>query len=318
MKKYLCGLAALEYWKVPGLKGVIYREDETIRPDFVVYTKESCYRPFGCEIKTCSILEAEKYTKNGVCKLPLAFLQMATKLQFHQLVYLGLQICSRPQNNKALCTVKELKRCAERLYRHRGRRQALRAIQYLREGSRSVMESMLYLFLRLPNMYGGCGFKEMEFNKRIDLKQQGRVYYADLILPAKKLIIEYDSYKHHNSAKSFARDTLRAAELETAGYQVVQVKSQQLFEVKHFKVLARNIANRIGRKIRIRAKKFLFNYVALVDFLKKKGGEIRSRLEKVSLSEVPDFPGVKHVYKLYLQMWEKLHNQPIKFINESS
>jgi len=55
------------------------------------------------------------------------------------------------------------------------------------------MESILYMFLRLPNALGGCGFNEIVLNEKIVLDGGNKTYFADLYVPSCKLDIEYDS-----------------------------------------------------------------------------------------------------------------------------
>lgn len=310
VRKYLCGKRALDYWKVPNIRGNI-ELNETIFPlEYVVFTSSPLYRPQRARLHTCRIPGAEKYTHRGVCTLPLAFLQVANEYNIHELIYLGLQICSYRENQPPLCTVKELQECAEELHGHRGRRKALRAIRYLDEGSRSPMESILYMLLRLPNALGGCGFKEIRLNHKIELKKSKQVYYADLYVPSCKLDIEYDSQTYHNKPEAFSKDAIRSAHLEAEGYQVVAVRPEQLFDLKHFETLARNLSRRIGQQIRIRARKFIESFSALRDLLLNEACVIRSRFKRTRFFEVPRFPGVTAIYEIYSEAWSRLSRHP--------
>ncbi|NMA18848.1 MAG: hypothetical protein GX939_08935 [Clostridiaceae bacterium] len=310
LEKYLCGRAALEYWQVPNLKGGLEPSDVAIPEEHVIFTDQTVYRPQGIILHTCRIKGAEKYTQDGVCTLPLVFLQMANEYSIHKLIFLGLQICSYQQSQRPLCSKKELASCAKELCGHRGRRKALRALRYIEEGSRSPMESYLYMFLRLPNALGGCGITTLQFNTRITTKKTGKLYYADLYVPSHKLIIEYDSRDFHNNEKSFSRDKIRATSLSAEGYQVVSVCFEQLAKIHHFETLALDIASRVGKKIRIRARKFFEGFTALMDLLLQGAKACRTRAQKVLFHEVPKFSGVRKVYDIYEIAWNKLHNYP--------
>ena len=172
------------------------------------------------------------------------------------------------------------------------------------------METLLYMFLRLPNALGGCGFKEITFNERIILDEGRKKYYADLYVPSCKLDIEYDSEEYHSSASAVLKDEIRTAHLESEGYQVVSVSYSQLVNLKAFLTLARQLSHRIGKRIHIRARKFFESFVALRDLLQKKGLQIRSRFQKIQRREVPQFSGVKKMYKIYIAAWKRLIKHP--------
>lgn len=299
MKEYLCGKAALKYWKIPDIIGNIEPNDAEFSDEYVVFTQKKIYRFEGDRRHTCGFLQAEKYTKDGVCAMPLVFLQVASAYTIYQLIYLGLQVCSGYQGKPPRWTVNEIKECVESLKGHKGWRKAMRALKYITEGSRSPQESYLYMRLRLPFSLGGCGFKGLVFNHKIFMKKEGRYYYADLYLTRHRLIIEYDSYKHHNNKHSFIQDKSRDAVLTSLGYTVIHVVHEQLRNLEQFKILAGNIAKVMKKRIRMRARKFFegFNEVALLFAQKKKAF---SRRELISLHRVPQFPGVIPMYTLYL------------------
>ncbi|HHX18898.1 MAG TPA: hypothetical protein GX728_00475, partial [Clostridiaceae bacterium] len=238
------------------------------------------------------------------------FLQVALSYSIHELIFLGLQFCSYREGDRPRCTVEELRTCAEELRGHRGRRKALRAIRYLENNSRSPMESILYMFLRLPNALGGCSFNEIVLNERIDLDNGNKTYYADLYVPSCKLDIEYDSEEFHSSRSALSKDRERAAHLEAEGYRVVSVGYSQLTDLKAFRNLARQLSRLIGKRIYIRARKFFENFVALRDLLLKKGNNIRSRFRRIHRNEVPWHSGVRTAYKLYLAAWNRLIRHP--------
>jgi len=310
VNKYIYGKFALDYWGVPAIRGKIEPPDMIFPEEYVIFTDKPLYRPDRAILHTCSVPGAEKYVEGHVCTLPLVFLQVAQDYSIHELIYLGLQICSYREGDHPRCTVEELRACAEELRGHRGRRKALRAIRYLCDNSRSPMESILYMFLRLPNALGGCGFNEIVLNERIVLDGGNRTYFADLYVPSCKLDIEYDSEEFHSSASAFSKDRERAAHLEAEGYRVVSVGFSQLSNLKAFHNLARQLSRLIGKRIYIRARKFFENFVALCDLLHRKGHSIRSRFRKIHWREVPPFSGIRKLYIVYLAAWNRLIQHP--------
>ncbi len=310
IQKFLYGKSALDYWGVPAIRGKIEPPDIEFPEEYVIFTDNPLYRPDRAVFHTCSIPGAEKYIEGKVCTLPLVFLQVAHDYSIHELIYLGLQICSYREGDRPRCTVEELRTCAEELRGHRGRRKALRAIRYLENNSRSPMESILYMFLRLPNALGGCGFHEIVLNEQIVLDGGSKTYFADLYVPSCKLDIEYDSEEHHSSAKAQTRDRERAAHLEAEGYRVVSVGYSQLTDLKAFRNLARQLSRLIGKRIYIRARKFFESFVALRDLLLRKGNSIRSRFRKIHIHEVPWHSGIRTAYNIYLNAWNRLIRHP--------
>ena len=55
-----------------------------------------------------------------------------------------------------------------------------------------------------------------------------RSFYADFAWPALKLIVEFDSYRHHDHRKAFRHDKRRAAWLSSQGWTVVPITSDLL------------------------------------------------------------------------------------------
>ena len=310
VKKYIYGKAALDYWDVPAIRGKIEPPDIIFPEEYVIFTNKPIYRPDRAKIHTCSISGAEKYVEGQACTLPLVFLQVAQEYSIHELIFLGLQICSYREGNRPLSSVEELHACAEELRGHRGRRKALRAIRYLENNSRSPMESILYMFLRLPNALGGCGFNEIVLNEKIVLDGGNKTYFADLYVPSCKLDIEYDSEEFHNNPLALTRDRERAAHLEAEGYRVVSVGYSQLNDLKAFRNLTRQLSRLIGKRIYIRARKFFESFVALRDLLLKKGLSMHSRFRKIHWREVPRFFGTRTAYKAYLAAWVRLTRHP--------
>ncbi|MDR1796674.1 MAG: hypothetical protein LBR44_04400 [Clostridiales Family XIII bacterium] len=206
---------------------------------------------------------------NLVASPPLLFLQLASELDFHRLVLLGLQMCAHPPGRPfdAITSKEALLSFIERMnvqkaYRLRGRAKALRALKYVENGSNSIMESLVFMMLTLPNAHGGFGLKGACFNHEIPLAPEAarrlgqRRCFVDLYYPVAKWALEYDSFQHHSSPAEQGKDALRASALERRGVGVVHLNTIQLYDAKAFEEFAYNLASRLGKRIRIRAKGF--------------------------------------------------------------
>lgn len=55
-------------------------------------------------------------------------------------------------------------------------------------------------------------------------------YEVDALWAAERLVVELDSFRFHRSRRAFERDRRKSAELQTAGYRVLQVTWRQLQE----------------------------------------------------------------------------------------
>lgn len=298
MEKYLCGEAALLYHKVPSIRGTVIPREKVVVPEYVIFKK--AYIPQDLNIHTCSIKGAERYVRDGVCTLPLVFLQCAHSYGIHDLILLGLQICSTPEGKDSLSTVQELRACALELKGHRGRAKALRALKYVREGSRSPKESELYMALACPGALGGCAFRSLKLNVSVSCKKHGSwSYLIDICDSKKKVAIEYNSFQHHNNTRSYSEDEKRASRLRSEGYEVFSVKPDQLRTVRDFEILVRNLAKALKKRIRVRARKYMQGFVRLHKLLCSQTLAKERCPEKVRLWQLPSLPGVKHYYVLY-------------------
>lgn len=293
MERYLCGRKALEHWGIRDACEILSLPENE---EYVVFSKRDCYRPSG--VHWCQLTTAKRYTYNGVCTLPYLFLRYAHELSLLKLIFLGLEICACPVGQAPQCTVRKLKNCALSLKGHLGRRKALQALQYIQEKSCSPMESRLYMHLCLPNYLGGCGFPKAILNQPVTVGS--RKFYLDLYFPSARLGVEYDSYEHHNNARSFSQDNFRDAKLHTAGYRVVHVKPGQLHRVEAFQDLALNLSHLLRKPIYIRTDKFMENFKELYHFFKPAGNG------PVWLSDVPKFGGVPLVYEQYQRGLDKI------------
>jgi very-short-patch-repair endonuclease len=194
----------------------------------------------------------------------LVFLQLARELSVQQLILLGLQMCSHApmQANKALTTRRKLELFLAKTEGHRGHRKAARAVQYLANGSNSIMESFTYMFLTLPSALGGFGLKGATFNHEVTLNAESRrsllqrSVFTDLYYEKAKVAVEYQSLAHHQGEGRKGHDTLRITALALHGIEVFQLSPYQIFSESDLKGFARTLASRLGMRIRERSEKF--------------------------------------------------------------
>jgi hypothetical protein len=283
MEKFVSHYTALKNWNIPYLDKVLSHEIMT--SDIIEYTVTS--------IKERRRRKGEKYhlctTKlpNGAVKNvdgerraspELAFLQVANDLDIQTLILLGMQFCSHPPGHPeaALTTKQKLHDFAMKAEWIRGRRNALRAIRYIADGSHSIMESESYLNMTLPYNLGGFLLKGAVLNQKVPLDKRSAKQlkqencYVDICYEKSKIAVEYNSLERHNTAQEQSRDVLRAAALERQGYKVIFLTPYQLYNEFMFREFIYDLAKGLGKRIRIRSKKFLKMRAALRRLLPSK------------------------------------------------
>ncbi|MDD4389562.1 MAG: hypothetical protein PHW03_02030 [Eubacteriales bacterium] len=156
---------------------------------------------------------------------------------------------------------------------HRGRRKALRAINYIENGSASIMESIAFMILTLPHALGGYGLHDAVFNYEIKLKHDvskrlgQKRCFTDLYYESKRLAVEYESFAFHNSPSEQGKDVMRAAVLEKQRIGVMRLTTIQLYDKDACRDFASILASRLGKRIQIRTKKFDQMHALLRTFL---------------------------------------------------
>lgn len=311
MQIYKYGHYALESWKVPDLVGRILPADECILPEYVAFVADPPRAPKNSKvtIHSCIIKGAKDYTTvDGLCLPELAYMQVANSCTDVELIYLGLQLVSGYEGKRPICTIRDIYACASSLEGHHGRSRVLTILPYLCEGSRSPMETLTFMLLSLPVHLGGRGFRDLELNYPIESVAHGKSYVADICWPEKRLVIEYQS-QYHASDIQKARDKKRRTILESEGYHVIEVWSEDIHKPKLFEALVLELQRQTGKRVRYRTGKFIENFTRLRDILFSEGRQHTKRassLVRISWHELPKFPWIWKAYELYRTYHKKL------------
>lgn len=201
--------------------------------------------------------------QQSIASPELLFLQMARVLPFERLLLLGLQLCSHPvgQADLALTSTNQLQLFLNQISNVKGIANARRAVPYIKDGAASVVESILYMRLALPNLYGGYGFKDLHFNYELWLSRDDEAKLAkkrlliDLCIPSKRIAIEYMSNSYHNDS-NYRHDSLRKEVLERMGFHVFWIHTRDLYDPTRFEQVVKLIASCAKHRIRIRNADF--------------------------------------------------------------
>lgn len=201
------------------------------------------------------------------------FLQLANELTVAQLIALGCELCGTyvllprgvthpgaldelPKRLSPLTSRDKLKEFVECLGKANGKTKAKRALKYVVDGSRSPMETMVYMLLCLPPMLGGYGLSKPVMNAEIALDDEARAMalrrtcYGDLCWPDAQppLDIEYHGEVHvgGNQMKS---DVGRELAIEHMGWRVITITSPQVFDAARFGTFVRDVASAVRKRL---------------------------------------------------------------------
>ena len=202
------------------------------------------------------------------------FLQMASELPVEQLIALGCELCGSyvllpenvvhpgsldemPKRVSPLTNTERIAEFLEGVGKANGKAKAKRALQYVIDGSRSPMETMVYMLLCLPIKLGGYGLPKPEMNASIELDEEARAIAqrrhceGDLCWPDARppLDIEYHGEVHVGGAQ-MKSDVGRELGIEHMGWRVMTVTSPQVFDEVRFEVVAVDAAAAIGKRLR--------------------------------------------------------------------
>ncbi|MDR1778866.1 MAG: hypothetical protein LBR14_03830 [Clostridiales Family XIII bacterium] len=205
----------------------------------------------------------------------LVFLELAAHLDVHRLIFLGLQMCSHPVGRPAaaITSREKLASFVAKCSGHKGHRAAERALKYVQDGSGSPLESIAYMLLSLPHALGGFGLNDVCFNYEVPLTEEHqrrlrqKRCFVDLYYRKKKVGVEYESVTHHGTAAEQGKDFLRAAALERQGIDLMRMSTIQLYDKNACAEFARNLARRLGVRLRIRTPRFAPMHAALRSLL---------------------------------------------------
>ncbi|MDR2956650.1 MAG: hypothetical protein LBU61_00525 [Coriobacteriales bacterium] len=224
-----------------------------------------------------------------VCSPELVFLQLGNVLSLLELIETGYELCGRfaivsseeKQDDVAsdrpepdataqskliecqqLTSVAKLKAFIERMPGQKGRSRCLRALRYIADDSASPMEIKLAMLLCLPYKLGGYGLPLPELNyhvypgKAVRGSLDRSFYSCDLYWPEHKLAVEYDSDQFHSATEHIASDSRKRTALAMLGVDVVTVTRTQVRSFVQLENVAKVLAAKMGRQLRMKIPKF--------------------------------------------------------------
>lgn len=197
----------------------------------------------------------------------LCLLESSVAYSKYQLMELAMELCGKyalipdsprgyTTRNHQFASVTSICDFLNRVPHLDGYKQLLQICKFLKDGSRSPMETREYLLACLPKRHGGYGLPTPKLNARIELNTdeqllaQRKYLECDMLWEAGKVVVEYDGHDDHASREDRARDALKRNVLTTRGYQVFTITGKQIMNVGAFDAAIRDIAVSLGHRLR--------------------------------------------------------------------
>ena len=160
---------------------------------------------------------------------------------------------SRDYPLASIDSVRALLECSQGVH---GKKQLLDVCRFVKENSRSPMETREYLLACLPKRLGGYALPTPELNVCIDLSPEERraakrkYIECDMCWEKQKVVVEYDGHDDHESREDRYRDALKRNLLIARGYRVFTITGKQILDAQAFDTIIRDIAGSLGYRLK--------------------------------------------------------------------
>ncbi|WP_147325167.1 hypothetical protein [Collinsella sp. TM06-3] len=179
----------------------------------------------------------------------LCALQAATYLPFRELVEYYFELCgayslgtgssSSYTERFPLTSTERLKQFFNSVTRCDGLALARKAIQCVRDGCRSPMETAFVMMLTLPKSEGGLGIKGIETDYEVKVTAAAKnltrrkKFFMDAYLKRSRTDIEYNGF-YHDAEENRAIDEERKNALASMGYGIITVSRYSFMHASPF------------------------------------------------------------------------------------
>ena len=191
------------------------------------------------------------------------FLQMASVLDFIELIRFGYELCATYRLDEhldagfrqfvPLTDTRKLSAYLSRAGHMKGVKAATRALSYILESARSPRETALAMLLTLHTRYGGWQLPKPVLNHRVYVGGDVEGYlhrYIDLYWPQWRIGLEYDSDAFHVGAERITRDSVREKVLRSNGIRMLRVTNEELLNPIKLDLAISTLERELGRQPR--------------------------------------------------------------------
>lgn len=211
--------------------------------------------------------------------------RLDSRLHVVVLVRLGLELCGGYSlsvskrgfvDRNPLTNVGRLVATALGLENSYGMGRVWEAMRWIADGSRSPKETDLYLVLCLPAELGGFAFPRPILNHVIDVRGVREGFFrrwetctVDLYWAYARLVVEYDSKTNHEDLgeEKVTADAERADALKDLGYEVVTIRTADLYDDLRLREKAQDIATALHVELPVADGEFAEMHRKLVNML---------------------------------------------------
>ena len=160
------------------------------------------------------------------------------------------------QERNPITSIEDIRTCLDQVGSIPGSKLARRALAWIVEGSASPRETTMDVALAMPTRLGGHGLGDFKANWPIELTASAsgltkRSYLVgDIVWEKEKLVVEYNSSKHHDKLEQKEMDLEKITALQHMGYTVIPVSTRQFSDFDVFKNVVVTIRQHLGRRDR--------------------------------------------------------------------
>ena len=227
--------------------------------------------------------------------IELCALQAATYLSFHELVEYYFELCGAYSLGTgsstsyteyfALTSTERLKQFFNSLTRCDGLTLARKAIQCVRDGCRSPMETAFVMMLTLPKSEGGLGIKGIETDYEVQVTAAAKnltrrkKFFMDAYLKKSRTDVEYNGFCH-DAEEDHAIDEERKNALACMGYGIITVSRYSFMHASSFVRVMEAIQRKEGIRPSRLPKDFQIMQEDLRQFVLRRFIEEKKRIQK--------------------------------------
>lgn len=230
-----------------------------------------------------------------VVGIELCALQAATYLSFRELVEYYFELCgayslgasssTSYSERFALTSTERLKQFFNSLTRCDGLTLARKAIQCVRDGCRSPMETAFVMMLTLPKSEGGLGIKGIETDYETQVTAAAKnltrrkKFFMDAYLKKSRTDVEYNGF-YHDAEEDRAIDEERKNALASMGYGIITVSRYSFMHASSFVRIMEAIQRKEGIRPSRLPKDFQIMQEDLRQFVLRRFIEEKNRTQK--------------------------------------
>ena len=231
----------------------------------------------------------------------LCALQAATYLPFRELVEYYFELCGAYSLGSddstsyterfALASTSSLKHFFNSLTDCKGLELARKAIQCVRDGCRSPMETAFVMMLTLPRREGGLGISEIETDYEVKVTPAAKdltrreTFYMDAYLKRSRTDIEYNGFQH-DAEEDRAIDEERKNALASMGYGIITVSRHSFMHASAFTRVMEAIQRKEGIRPSRLPKDFAIKQEELRQFVLRRLIKEKKHIEELLRQDV--------------------------------